>query len=127
MAQTNYKELVSLDVMGINAKNTGAILIGTTENGTQKFHPMYAVMVCSGGTLITIVPSLSIGTNASSYNNIVSAISLVNMTAAGNMTQPSLSASLGNIAANTNVYANITIGATATTCLVDIHLFGFYN
>lgn len=127
MSSEYFKQLESFSLIGLNAKNTGATLIGTTENGTQKFHPVFTLMVCNSGTLITVVPTVSVGTNGATYNNLIAATSMAAMTAAGNMAQPALTATYGNIAANTGIFINVTIGATATTCLVDIHVFGFYH
>lgn len=111
----------------MNGKTTGATLMGTTENGPLTFIPMFASIHCTNGTAITITPTLSIGTNSTSFNNIVPATLLSVLSAAGVFTNPTLAASGAAVPANTSISVNITIGAVATTMTIDIHLFGYYK
>lgn len=122
-----FKELRSLSVTGINAKNTGATQIGATENGTEKFHPLFAVFVMNSASLITIVPTVSVGTNGATYNNILAATALAGVSGVGSMLPVVISSAISNISANTGIFVNVTIGATATTALLDCHIIGFYN
>lgn len=113
---------------GINAKNTGTTTIYTTENGTRNFYPSRIRFICTAGTLITIVPTISIGTNASSYNNILAATSLTGLTSASNSISYNVDALvIPVIAANTAIIANVTVGSTATTMTIEVHIFGDYE
>jgi hypothetical protein len=37
--------LVRLSGTNINAASTGATLVATTENGTERFYPLYAIFI----------------------------------------------------------------------------------
>lgn len=123
---SHLPQLTSLTVTGINGKNTGATLIGTTNNGTQLFHPLIAVCKASGASTVTIPAALSVGTNGASYNNVLPITTLTGITAANQMLPTNLAGAVGVIAANTGVYANVTTGATATSLTLEVHLIGYY-
>lgn len=121
------KFLQSISLTGIDAKTAASTKIGTTENGTQRFYPIYLVVTCTAATSISVVPTLSIGTNSSSYNNIVTATSMAGITSANTFLTTFVIAALGSVAASTDIYTNISLGATATAMTIKIDLFGLYS
>lgn len=128
MSKGSYRPIVALIAEGLNPKTVGSVSLGFTENGTESFHPVFAVGVLQTAGGISIVPVMSIGTNSTSYNNIISAMSLVNMLNAGSMVPTIITSAISKIAPGTEVKANISIGATATgTPSMDVLLFGYYN
>lgn len=119
--------LIKISKVGISATVIAATKIGTTENGTERFHPMFAVVVVFGANTVVGTYTASIGVTASAYNDIVPAVAGSGLSAVNQMIITQISAAIGNIAANTDIYFNVTVGATATSMAVDVHLFGFYQ
>lgn len=125
MAYNN--NIIRISKTGIVATGIGDYLIDTTENGTQKFYPLFATFSITAANGIVIVPTFSIGTNASTYNNIIPASLLTGLTTIDKMTKIDISSATGIIPANTGIYARVSVPATATNCTVDVHLFGYYK
>lgn len=111
----------------IDFKTTGATTIFTTENGTERFHPLYVCAELTAATSVSVVPTISVGTNASSYNNILTATALTNFTAANKMQNYPISVLVDSVAANTAILVNVSIGATATTCTGKVAVIGYYD
>ncbi len=127
MTSLDFLPYKKLSILGLDAKATGATLIGTTPNDGTRFYPVSVVFSVSSANTIAVAPALSIGQNSASYNDILAITTLTGVTAANNIIQTPLAATLiSSIAANTGIYVKVTTGATATTCLIDIHLIGFY-
>lgn len=122
-----FRQLQDFSATGINAASTGSTLIGTTQNGTQAFHPLFVVFKMTAANTITIVPIVSVGTNASTYNNVIALTTLTGLTSVGAMLPTNITTVIGAIPANTAIFANIGTGATATTATLEVHLFGYYN
>jgi hypothetical protein len=126
-ASDNIKQLVSFSMTGIDGTQLASTQIGTTENGTQSFYPLFACLALNGASAVTVVPSLSIGTNSATYNNILGTTVLTGMTSAGQMLHTNIVGAIGKVPANTPIYVKMVTAATATTATVDVHLFGFYQ
>jgi len=118
--------LSKISKTSISGISTAATAIGTTENGSQKFHPMFAVFVVRTANTITLAPTVSIGTNASTYNNILPAAVLTGLTAAALTLILPITVASSNVSSNTQVFINVTAG-TAVAMTFDVHLFGFYQ
>lgn len=121
------RPLTKFTKVDIDAKTSGAVKIGTTENGTERFHPLFAICMVSSASGISLVPSLSVGTNGSSYNDIVTATAMTGLTAVNMMLRSDIVTATATVGPNTDIYVNITVGATATAMKVIIHLFGYYQ
>lgn len=123
-----FKQLKAISIFGVNGKTAGSFPIGTTENGTEYFHPIFYCCVLNtlSGTL-ALVPTLNVGTNASAYNNILSSIALNQLTGVNSIMNNMISGSVSRVAANTPILGNITTIAIATTLTFDLHIFGIYN
>lgn len=122
-----FKEFRPHSILNVNAKNTGSFTIDTTENGTESFHPLLIVFVLNTASAVSVVPTISVGTNSSTYNNIMPAALLTGLTSAGMILPMPITSAISKVAANTAIKGNVTIGATATTATIDIHVFGYYN
>lgn len=112
---------------GINGKTVAATLLGTTENGTQTFFPLFTVTYLSAATLATVVGVASIGTNSPNYNDIVTALTLTGVTAANKMITTFLTAATVGIPANTAIYLNISTGWVATSATITQEIWGMYR
>lgn len=110
----------------VNAKNTGTTSIAITDAGGLRFHPTMVRIVLSGANAVTLVPTISIGTNDSTYNNIFAATSLVGMTTVNNMNNFLVAALVSSVAGGTDIKINVSVGATATQCDLDVFVFGDY-
>ena len=124
MAYTN--NIVRISKTGIVATGTGDYVVDVTENGTQKFYPLFVTFSIRSANNITVAPTFSVGTNATSYNNIVPTSLLTGLTTVDKMTKIDINSATGVVAPNTTIYAKVSVSASATTCLVDVHLFGYY-
>jgi hypothetical protein len=111
----------------IDAKTTGATKIATTENGSQRFIPKTVIIELTAATAVTVVATLSVGTNSATYNNILAATALTGLSALNNIVMIHLPATaISSIAPNTDIYVNVTIGATATTANIRVDVDGYY-
>lgn len=119
--------IVRISKTGITATGIGSYLMETTENGTQKFFPIFATFSITAATGISVVPTFSVGTNAATYDNVIPASVLTGLISVDKMTKIDISAATSAVGANTAIYAAISVPATAATCVVDVHLFGFYK
>lgn len=114
-------------VSGVNAKTTGATTIGTTASGTANFHPCFLVVESTASSLITITSSLSVGTNSTSFNNIVPITVQTGLTAASLYFKTEVTVATAPVAPSTAIKVNITTGATGTSQTISVTLFGYYQ
>jgi len=125
MAYSNH--LTRISKVGVDAKVLADTLITITENGTQKFHPLFVIFKVSSGSVITLVPTISIGTNSTSYDNIIPATLLTGLISVDKYIKADIIGVIDAVSANTSIYCKVTGIATATTMVVDVHIFGYYN
>jgi len=121
--QPKNQALVAYSVTGINAKSTGATTIFTTEG--ERFHPLFIVTEITAATSLTIGATASVGTNSSSFNNIMAAS--VTGTTVNNMLPNALSALTDSVAPGTAVKVNVSIAATGTSGTLSVTVIGFYS
>jgi len=114
----------------INAKNTGNTLLYTLENSSFNFYPTMVVPRATGVGISGVVtgPTMSIGTNATSYNNVAvsSLLSNVLTTLTGGNSLSTTIYSPG-LAGNTAIYVNVSVAAVATNYTVLYDIIGFYD
>lgn len=116
-----------MTVTGVDAKTTGSTLIGTTDS-TLRFRPVRAIFEITSATAVVGVATVSVGTNASSYNNVLVASALTGLSTVNTSLIFNLSlAVLTSITVSTGIYVNVTIGATATTCVFKVSVIGDYD
>jgi len=112
---------------GIDAKATGATTIGTTRDSGERFVPLYVVVELTAAAALTIVPTISVGTNGASYNNLLVATALTGISATNNVVILAIPPSvITSVPPGTPIKVNITIGATATTATVRVDVVGYY-
>lgn len=126
MAYRPSLERISKNNIPITA--VGNTLIGTTENGTQRFYPLFAVISVRSASGVLTVGTVSIGSNASNYNNIMPATALTGLTAIDLMLKVQLAASaIQSVAPNTDIYLRVSVAATGTQKNCDVTVIGYYQ
>lgn len=123
----HFKSLQIISIGNINAKTVASTSIFTTENGTRTFYCIGASIECTAATLVTTPMTASIGTNSTTFNNILPVTLMTGLNAVNLHLPLFLSASQATVAPNTGIFINITIGATATAQTITVHLLGFYS
>ncbi len=119
---------VKRSTTSVNGKTTGAIKVFTTENVPLNFYPVLVTYRAVSVTGVTTPPTISVGTNTSSYNNISSGSLLSTLLATlGATSGQTINAVSMPITASTDIYANVTIGALATTYTIYVEVIGFYD
>lgn len=113
----------------VNGKVTGATLIYTLESSNLKFYPIMVVARVVNISGVIIRPTISIGTNSSSYDNIVTASLLATLlsTLGAESGAPQDASTSPQLAGGTAIYANVSLGATATTYQVKFDVIGYYD
>lgn len=123
---TTNPVIQKLSVTGVDGKSAATTTVGTTQAGLR-FYPLYAVVNVSTADTIAVACALSIGTNGTDLNDVLAITTMTGLTAANTSLRTSLGlTALGSVAPSTAVKVKITTGATATTCTLDVHVFGFY-
>jgi hypothetical protein len=107
----------------------GTTKIFTTDASSGRFYPTSIVCECVSTSGFVVVPSVSIGTNSASYNNVL-AITVLTGSGAANLyvgsTPTGIIAGGGSIPAGTDVVLKVTTAATATTFVIKAIIMGFY-
>jgi len=111
----------------IDATATGATTIFTTdpESRSRKFIVTRAVIRLVNVNTLTIPPIISIGTNSSTYNNIIAATTLTSALT-DTQFQGTILAAAPVVASGTAIKVNVSTGATATACTFAVDLWGYY-
>lgn len=129
--QPSNKVVVKKSTVSLNAKNTGTTLLYTLEASTLNFFPTQIVARATGVGISGVVtaPTLSIGSNSTSYNNIATTglmATLLSALGAGTSVPTNVSNSPA-LAGGTAIYANVSIGAIATNYTELFDILGFYD
>lgn len=122
--------IIKKEANSVNAKNVGTTLIYTLEPSPLNFCPFAVVPRSTGVGIsgVTLGPAISIGSNATSYNNIASASLLNNAPSALTAGNPlTASTSSPALPGGTAIYANVTTGATATNYTLKYDILGYYD
>lgn len=110
----------------IDATATGATTLFTTRAGSARFYPTYAHVKLATVSGFVAAAALSIGSNSATFDNISVITALTGLSTANDFFRTILNAIPSSIAASTDVKANVTTAAIATTYTVDVFLVGFY-
>lgn len=112
----------------IDAKTIASTAIDTTETA-RRFYPLFATFEVVSASAVISVATLSIGTNATTYNNILAATAMTGLTSANAMMQSGtlLVVAGASIAPNTEIRVNVSVGYIATTANLKVLLHGFYD
>lgn len=111
-------------VKSINAKSTGATIIGTTLPG-MSFAVLRVYLIAATLTGAAAGPTFQVGTNSTSFNNIVSSTVFSPASAAiYGVFNPNSTAIA--VPASTAVEINITRASTSTTMTIHVLVVGTY-
>jgi hypothetical protein len=109
--------------VNVNLKNTGSTLIFTQSDSTKLFFPHRIYVFSSNVSGAVTPPTLSIGTNSSTFNNILSTAAPA-LSVAGTYLVFNLTTAIAPITSGTQVFVNVTVGASATTYGARFAIFG---
>lgn len=105
----------------------GTTTIFTTDSSSGRFYPISVVCECTSTSGFVVVASVSVGTNSSSFNNILAITALTGTGAANTyLSTATGTTATGSIAAGTAVVLKVTTAATATTFVIKAVIAGFY-
>lgn len=122
------REVIKFTKTSIDAKATGATTIFTTDNGTERFYPLFAIIESTAASGVLSVALVSIGTNSTSFNDILPITTLTGISAANKMISLPLSvAAATSVAPNTAIKINVTTGATGTSQNIKATIVGYYE
>jgi hypothetical protein len=112
----------------VNGKTTGAVPIYTLEQSNMSFYPTQIIIRAVNISGATLKPTLSVGTNASSYDNIASGSLLNSITSLlGITSQPQNVSTSPALSGGAVIYANVSIGALATNYTFKVDIIGYYE
>ena len=126
---------VQADVNLVQASGT-LISLYTTEASKGRFVPVAINIIMQQSFSAGTAPTITIGAVAATYNDIVTATTLTNISTAngygsGQFETPGTSLSLKanpivSVAPSTTIYLRISTGSTATSDRRSVSLLGFY-
>lgn len=122
--------IIKKEMTSVNGKATGATLLYTLEASSLNFYPFAIIPRATGVGVsgVTTGPTISIGSNPTSYNNIASSSLLAN--ALSTLTGgSSISAAVSSpgLPGGTAIYANVSIAAIATNYTMKYDILGYYD
>jgi hypothetical protein len=98
------------------------------EGDTQfNFEPLLIQFGVQSATGIISVPTVSVGTNSPTYNNILGAMALTGLTGAGSHTVVLPSPGSMEALYGTDIYANVTGAGVGTELTISVDLIGTYQ
>lgn len=120
---------VKKSIATVTGTSTGATTIYTLEASTLNFYPIMVIFRAVSISGVVIIPTVSVGTNSTSYNNIAtgSLLSSVLSTIGANGGAPQAASTSIPLAGGSVIKANVTIGATATSYTFNVEVIGFYD
>lgn len=125
MSYNTPKTISIISVPGISLISTGVQTLFTT---TGRFYPMSLMFELTSVSAFVAVATISFGSNAGSFNNILAASALTGVSTVNNILSFNLDLSVvSSIAASTNVGINVTVGATASTYIGKFIITGVYD
>lgn len=116
---------VTYKVDNIDLTSLVATKIVTTAAGSGIFIPQNLIIRCTAANSVSVAASVSVGTNSTSYNNILAISALTGVTSSGLCIQIPCTL-FTQVAATTDIFIKVTTGITGTSELVSAYLQGFY-
>jgi hypothetical protein len=110
----------------VDAKTTGAVSLGVVPAGTKNFYPREIRVVPITTSGLTVPPQIGVGIVGAAYADIANANPVGGLTATGIAANIALNSTYSIVPGGTEIFANITIGASATTLDVRIDIIGDY-
>lgn len=111
--------------VAVDGKTVGNTLIFTTD-AVKTFVPVSINVTITAVSGLSLVSTVSVGTNSPNYNNICGAALLTGLDSNNETIQIPLIANLNAISAGSQVYARVSIGSIATTYDLNVAIAGFY-
>ena len=116
----------------INAKNTGVCDLFDTD--PTPFMPLFLIVMLRGVSGFTSVPTISIGTNATDYNNILPATALTGLDSVGEYFRVPVGTAVGtggvfrgmSPVSSVSLKAKVTVAAVATVYDIEVQVVGAY-
>ena len=114
---------------GMDLRNATSFVIMTTNvDELFRFHPITLVMQLTAVSGFVAVPTISLGTNASNYDNLVPATALIGMSTVNDAIAFSIvGRPYPSMAAGTEIRLRVSVAANATTYVVKTMLPGIYD
>lgn len=112
-------------ISGIDGKSSGSTLFFTSE--VANYRCLYLVLDLTTVSGLVTASTVSVGTNASSYNNLLSGTLLTALSSASSSIVIPMTGVAPDIAGATNIYLNVSGLAIATTYTFNATLVGFYD
>lgn len=106
---------------GIDTKIVGPILLGTVPMLNKILVPFWAGLAIEQIGGLTTAPTISIGTNASAYDNMVGNVALTGLLQ-GRVAQVAFKAQYPYLLGGNQVYLNIVSAAVATTYTIRFEM-----
>jgi hypothetical protein len=131
MADDSRVVRVFSSIGAIATTTAAATRIATTDNAVVKnFYPTEGFIECvtSSGTIVTAA-TISIGTNATTYDNIISSTTMISLGAAGFSMPLRTSGAMAVVAPGSDIYFRVSAVPIGTSVVqtVNIYLLGFYK
>lgn len=132
-----WQNQINADAITFNRTSAIPICFSCNVDGTKtggvhlftpaaNFVPMNTRLQLLGVSGLTLVATISLGTNGSSYTNMCGATLLTGLSVLNNLLNITMASPVAMIPANTDVYANISIASTATTYALRATVMGYY-
>lgn len=127
---SSEKDSPVIPAIQYKARNIDGTSTGTTNLFTTQvvnFRSMQLVIDLTSVSNFVTPPTISVGTNAGNYDNILPATILTGLSAGSTHILIQIEGIMPDIAQSTSVKLNISIAAVASTYTVDATIFGFYD
>lgn len=128
----NSRILVKKGVANVNCKTSGTTLIYTLEQSSYNFVPLFIHVKAINISGLVLSPSVSIGTNATNYDDVLSVTALDSLLSATGLVKTYNAAqtkAIPSLTGGTQIYAKVpTLNlATATNYMVRFDIMGYYE
>lgn len=127
--QSSDRIVVKRSTVVVDAKVLGSTKILTLENIPQNFYPIQVVPRVSNISSVLTPPSLTIGSNSPTFDNIATTSIIDNLISALNSGSgaPKSASQSPPLPANTEIYARVSGVALATNYKLMFDLVGYYE
>ena len=109
----------------VDGTNVGDTLIFTSP-ASKRFIPISSHLMLLDVVGLSLVATVSMGTNASTYNNIMGATLLTGLNAENQIITNTLNGPYASVAPSTQVFCRVSIASTATTYQLMASLVGYF-
>lgn len=114
-------------ITNVDLKLTGSTKI-FTPNFTSVFYFTNDIIVyCTAASNITQSASISVGTNANSYDNILPLTNITNLTVSGSYFRIPINGLSFGVPKDTDVFVNIQVAAIGVSQIATVMIDGFYG